>query len=357
MIHDSPPLAQSLPVIQARVLTAIFEAAAVSPALRTQLLDTEGLRNNDLLGAEASIPLAAYMRLFERLALRLERPTLGLDLSSRMGPELIGALGYAFIHSATLDAAITAFANSVFSIQGVTALSYERAAYPHVRYTIFDDRLHPRRQDVEFSLAYVHALIRRFLGRAYVPQEVHFEHPLAGPRGHYDTVFGCPVYFEQPSNAIILDDEVVAAPGRLHDPHLVSILRHALERGRPASDQSDAIARAVDRLLPDMIETGDTSCRLVAARLGMSEETLRRKLRREGVSFRTMLRQRRCALATRYLQETSLSIIQVAQLCGYAETASFTRAFVQETGMTPSQARRSHPMEPGAVLDSAEHAG
>jgi hypothetical protein len=243
LIHDSPPLAQSLPVIQARVLTAIFEAAAVSPALRTQLLDTEGLRNNDLLGAEASIPLAAYMRLFERLALRLERPTLGLDLSSRMGPELIGALGYAFIHSATLDAAITAFANSVFSIQGVTALSYERATYPHVRYTIFDDRLHPRRQDVEFSLAYVHALIRRFLGRAYAPQEVHFEHPLAGPRGHYDTVFGCPVYFEQPSNAIILDDEVVAAPGRLHDPHLVSILRHALERGRPASDLSDAIAR------------------------------------------------------------------------------------------------------------------
>jgi AraC-like DNA-binding protein len=84
----------------------------------------------------------------------------------------------------------------------------------------------------------------------------------------------------------------------------------------------------------------------VAARLGMSEETLRRKLRREGVSFRTMLRQRRCALATRYLQETNLSIIQVAQLCGYAETASFTRAFVHETGMTPSQARRSQAMEP-----------
>jgi AraC-like DNA-binding protein len=346
LIRDSPPLAQPLPVIRARVLTAIFDAAAVRPALRTQLLDTEGLRNNDLLGAESSIPLAAYMRLFERLALGLNRPTLGLDLPSLMGPELIGALGYAFIHSKTLDAAITAFADSVFSIQGVTALSYERAAHPLVRYTIFDDRLHPRRQDVEFSLAYVHALIRRFLGRDHAPQEVHFEHPLAGPRRHYDTVFGCPVYFEQPSNAIILDDEVVAAPGRLHDPHLVSILKHALERERPASEHNEAIARAGDRLLPDMIETGDTSCRLVAARLGMSEETLRRKLRREGVSFRTMLRQRRCALATRYLQETNLSIIQVAQLCGYAETASFTRAFVHETGMTPSQARRSQAMEP-----------
>jgi AraC-like DNA-binding protein len=338
-------MAQPRPVIHSRVLTAIFDAAAVSPALRTQLLDTESLRSKDLLGPDASIPLASYMRLFDRLAQLLDHPTLGLDLSSRMGPELIGALGYAFIHSATLDAAIEAFTKSVFSIQGVTTLSYERAAAPLVRYAIFDDRLHPRRQDVEFSLGYVHTLIRRFLGGDHAPQEVHFEHPRAGPRRHYDAAFGCPVYFEQPSNAIVLDDQIVTTPGRLHDPHLVSILQHALERGRPAFEHSDAIARAVDRLLPEMIQTGDTSCRLVAARLGMSEEALRRKMRREGVSFRTMLRQRRCALATRHLQETSLSILQVAQLSGYAETASFTRAFVQETGMTPSQARRSRATE------------
>lgn len=345
-------MVQPRPVIHARVLTAIFDAAAIRPALRTELLDTEGMRGSDLLGPEASIPLASYMRLFDRLAHRLDRPTLGLDLASHMGPELIGALGYAFMHSATLDAAIEAFAESVFSIQGVTTLSYDRTADPLVRYTIFDDRLHPRRQDVEFSLAYVHALIRRFLGRDHAPREVHFQHPRAGPLRHYDAVFGCPVYFEQPGNALVLDRDVMAAPGRMHDPHLVSILRHALERGRAATEPRDEISRAVDRLLPDMIEAGDTSCRLVAARLGMSEEALRRRLRREGTSFRTMLRQRRCALATRYLQETGLSILQIAQLSGYAETASFTRAFVEDTGMTPSEARRRQPPEPGTFLDS-----
>lgn len=340
MSRELPTIVQPRPVIHARVLTAIFDAAAIRPALRTELLDREGMRSKDLLGPEASIPLASYMRLFDRLAHLLGQPTLGLDLGLRMGPELIGALGYAFIHSATLDAAIEAFANAVFSIQGVTTLSYERAAEPRVRYTIFDDRLHPRRQDVEFSLAYVQALICRFLGRDHAPQEVHFEHPCAGARRHYDAMFGCPVYFEQPRNALVLTPEVVATSGRTHDPHLVSILQHALERGRADAEPGNALARAVDHLLPGMIDTGDISCRLVAARLGMSEDTLRRKLRREGTSFRAMLRQRRCALAMRHLQETGLSILQIAHSCGYAETASFTRAFVEETGMTPSEARR-----------------
>ncbi|MDF8333768.1 AraC family transcriptional regulator [Novosphingobium cyanobacteriorum] len=342
--HTPSLIPHARPVIHGRVLTAIFDAAGVSPVLRTQMLDTEELRHNDLLGADASIPLGSYMRMFERLAQILEQPTLGLDLSLRMGPELIGALGYAFMHSATLDQAIEAFASSVFSIQGVTTLSYERAAVPVVRYSIFDDRLHPRRQDVEFSLGYVHALIRRFLGHDQAPREVHFQHPRAGPRLHYEAVFGCPVYFEQSSNALVLDPGAVASRGRMHDPHLVSILQNALERGRPELDQGDTIAGAVDRLLAELIETGDASCRRVAASLGMSEATLRRKLKREGVSFRAMLRQRRCALATRYLRETDLSILQVAQLAGYAETASFTRAYIEETGVMPSMARRQRPV-------------
>lgn len=333
-------IALSRPVIHARVLTGILDAVAISPSLRAQLLDDEGLRAGDLLGPEASVPLANYMRLFDRLADKLERPTLGLDLSVRMGPELVGAVGYAFLHSATLDAAISAFAEAVFSIQGVTALRYERNPRPVVRYVISDDRLHPRRHDVEFSLGYVHALIRLFMGNRYAPREVHFEHPRIGPQTRYDAVFGCPVYFEQPGNALLLDQEDQFAQGRLHDPHLVSILQYYLNLSRPTVGSRDEVLQQVDQLLPGMIETGNASCRLVAARLGMSEETLRRRLKREGSSFREMLRRRRCLVASRYLKETSLTILQIAQRTGYAETASFTRAFVAETGKTPSEFRK-----------------
>ena len=335
-------VAHARPVIHARVLRAILDAAPLTTPARTRLLDEEGLVAGDLRGADASVPLASYMRIFDQLAEQLQRPTLGLDLSLRMGPELVGAVGYAFLHSATLDAAIDAFANAVFSIQGVTALQYARDPEPTVRYVISDDRLHPRRQDVEFSLGYVNALIRRFLARPYAPREVHVEHAPNGPRAQYDAIFGCPTYFEQPQNALILREVDIDEAGRLHDPHLVAILQHYMELARPGGLQRETTAQEVDALLPGLIETGNVSFRLVATRLGISEDRLRRRLHREGTSFRQLLRGRRCASAARHLTETDLSILQIAQGVGYGETASFTRAFLADTGMTPSDFRKLH---------------
>ena len=328
------------PVIHARVLLGILNAVNISAGHRASLLDREGLSAGDLRGLDAAVPLISYMRILDRLAADLAQPTLGLDLSDRMGPELVGAIGYVFLFSPSLDAAITAFSESVFSIQGVTALTYARPPLPVVTYTISDDALQPRRQDVEFSIGYVHRLIKLYLGGLYSPREVHFEHPPQGPRAHYERIFGCPVYFEQTANALVLNAEEKERRGLNHDPHLVAILNHYMQLARPGEAGPDSLAREVDQLLSGLVEAGNASCRLVAARLGMSEETLRRRLKRENSSFRDILRRKRIALARRYLSETSLGVLQIAQRAGYAETASFTRAFVLETGMTPTQFRR-----------------
>jgi AraC-like DNA-binding protein len=328
------------PVIHARVLSAILNEVNIGAAQRATLLDNEGLSAGDLQGINASVPLASYMRILDRLAGDVGNPTLGLDLSDRMGPELIGAVGHIFLFSPSLDSAISAFSQSVFSIQGVTALKYERSPHPVVHYTISDDELQPRRHDVEFSLGYVHRLIKLFLHEKHAPQEVYFEHPCAGRRSRYERMFGCPVYFEQPSNALVLRKEDQHRRGMNHDPHLLSILKHYVQLAHPAGHELGSVAREVDQLLSGLIEAGDASCRLVAARLGMSEETLRRRLKRENTTFRAILRRKRCSIAGRQLRETDLSILQIAQRAGYAETASFTRAFSSETGKTPSQFRR-----------------
>ena len=328
------------PVIHARVLLGILNAANIGVSHRAGLLDREGLTAGDLHGLDAVVPLASYMRILDRLADDLAQPMLGLDLSDRMGPELVGAIGYVFLFSPSLDAAITSFSESVFSVQGVTALSYAQTPEPMVTYAIFDEGLQPRRQDVEFSIGYVHRLIKLYLGGPYSPREVHFEHPAQGKRSRYERIFGCPVYFEQAANALILNAEEKERRGLNHDPHLVSILKHYMQLARAGESGPGSLARDVDQLLSGLMETGNLSCRLVAARLGMSEESLRRRLKREDRSFRDILRRKRIALARRYLSETDLGILQIAQRAGYAETASFTRAFVLETGMTPTQFRR-----------------
>jgi AraC-like DNA-binding protein len=328
------------PVIHARVVLGILNAVDIGVSHRASLLDREGLTAGDLRGLDAAVPLISYMRILDRLAGDLAQPTLGLDLADRMGPELVGAIGYVFLFSPSLDAAITAFSESVFSIQGVTALTYKRTAEPIITYTISDEALQPRRHDVEFSIGYIHRLIKLYLGGPYSPREVHFEHPAQAARSRYERIFGCPVYFEQATNALVLNAQDKERRGLNHDPHLVSILNHYMQLARPGEPGLGGVSQDVDQLLSGLVEAGNPSCRLVAARLGMSQETLRRRLKRESSSFRDILRRKRIALARRYLSETDLGILQIAQRAGYAETASFTRAFTLETGMTPTQFRR-----------------
>lgn len=73
----------------------------------------------------------------------------------------------------------------------------------------------------------------------------------------------------------------------------------------------------------------------VAARLAVSERTLRRRLDQEGTSYRSLADEVRQTLAEELLATGGLSVEQVAHRLGYAETASFTHAFTRWKGMSP----------------------
>jgi AraC-like DNA-binding protein len=82
----------------------------------------------------------------------------------------------------------------------------------------------------------------------------------------------------------------------------------------------------------------------------MSARTLRRRLREEGVSFREVLADVRKSLALDYLERSTLSVAEIANLLGYEEPANFHRAFRKWTSEGPgryrsrlaSSAKRAH---------------
>lgn len=76
----------------------------------------------------------------------------------------------------------------------------------------------------------------------------------------------------------------------------------------------------------------------VAAELGVSPRTLRRRLAEEGTSYRRLLDDVRVELADRMLATGLLSVEDVAIRLGYAEASSFIHAFRRLTGTTPHRA-------------------
>ena len=78
----------------------------------------------------------------------------------------------------------------------------------------------------------------------------------------------------------------------------------------------------------------------VAAALGVSERTLHRKLKTHSTSFKQLLEGIRKERAIELLEKSTLSIERIAEMLGYAETASFTRAFGRWQGLSPLRFRQ-----------------
>ncbi len=81
----------------------------------------------------------------------------------------------------------------------------------------------------------------------------------------------------------------------------------------------------------------------VAAALNVSDRTLRRRLAREGVSFRGLLEEIREQLAEELLVTGGLPVAEVAGRLGYPEVSSFSQAFRRWKGVSPRAYRARQP--------------
>ena len=105
---------------------------------------------------------------------------------------------------------------------------------------------------------------------------------------------------------------------------------------RPEGQQR-CFRKDVEKAIEPMLGAGEVSIERVARSLGMSRQTLYRRLREENVTFEAVLEAKRRQLAIRYLGLDRLSVKAVAYKLGFSDPAAFSRAFKRWTGISPSQ--------------------
>ncbi len=98
---------------------------------------------------------------------------------------------------------------------------------------------------------------------------------------------------------------------------------------------SQADLRSLSARTLDLIFEGYTGQAEVAARLGLSVATLRRRLTEEGTCFRSLVHQTQFDQAKRLLQRGH-SPSRVAETLGYSDVRAFNRAFKAWSGQTPA---------------------
>jgi AraC-like DNA-binding protein len=286
------------------------------------------------------LPLRSYVALFEAASNSANDPLLGLALSATAGPETLGALGFLFVSSETLGQGLSNLCRYVSAVQDATANAVEMdGELATVTYQISDDRIAPRRQDAEYSLGVIIRLVRAYASGRCDPVEVHLEHGPKVPRRLYEHAFGCPVYFSQTHNAVMLRSADLAIRSVALSDALADILETQLRDRIESRSRLQSVGdRVAEALTPTSIQQ-KVSFGHLAQEMRVSQSTLYRRLSSENKSFQRLLDDRREALAKRLLANSRMSIAEIASALGYAENASFTRAFRRWAKVSPRQYR------------------
>jgi AraC-like DNA-binding protein len=98
-------------------------------------------------------------------------------------------------------------------------------------------------------------------------------------------------------------------------------------------------SRAVAAVMAEFMPDGKASIAEIARALGLSVRSLQRRLADENEVFSDLLNSSRRELAVRYLGTPGNSITEIGQMLGYSQHSSFTRWFIAEFGIPPSQWR------------------
>lgn len=184
-------------------------------------------------------------------------------------------------------------------------------------------------------------LIRAIGERDFIPLRVELARPApVQGRQPYLDYFGCEVLFDRPEICICFESRIVDLPlpggsqelAQLHD-------RTAMEYLQKLDRQN--IANRVRGLIVDTLSTGLVSKQQVADGLNMGTRNLELKLAHEDTNFQKVLDSTRQSLASGYMEQSDLSITEIAYLLGFSDAANFTRAFRRWTGKSPSEFRKA----------------
>lgn len=165
---------------------------------------------------------------------------------------------------------------------------------------------------------------------------VHVTHAEPAYRAEYERIFRMPVVFGSDRNALLFaSDSWVTQRLRTSSRPVLGILSAHAEARLERLEASRTMRAVVESLLIPLLHTGDATVDAIACRLGLSRQTLFRKLKTEGVTFEQVLDELRHRMALDYIGGRKATVNQTAHLIGFSDAAAFSRAFKRWTGFSP----------------------
>lgn len=340
------------PTVAVGTVRAWVDLAAASGVRTSALLERSGIDPHALENQDERIPLARLETLISAAKELCGDPALGLHFGERIDCaeySVASMISYACETVAEALAQRNRYGRLMAEVECAQPDRYllERA---HGRVWVIDTRDAPNEipELTEAFFARVACASHQQRERPYL-QSAHFTHAEPPYRSEYDRIFRVPVIFGSDRNALLMDAAWLEQRISVLPRYVFGILSSHAEALCRSLDGSKTLRGRVESLLMPILHTGDASIQKIAAKLGVSRQTLFRRLRAEGVTFEQVLDELRHTLALHYLRGQQVSINETAYLVGFSDPAAFSRAFKRWTGSSP----RSLLQRPGGAASAS----
>ena len=318
---------------------ALFETAERAGLARAELLNF-GAVSMPLSGE--GWPVTDYLRLLNAAAERLPDPAFGLHVGEQFRLSHYAVYGLMLL-------ACRNFREAMMQVMRYETLAHDLGQSELVEHDALAEYRwhspwlaeHACRHLPESVFAGIAVFVHWLAGQPVAAREVCFQHAAPADTREHERIFACPVRFDCRFNSIVFDRAILELPVPQADPSLRAALQqHAdqLLAARREQTEPEIVGRG-RAIIVQQLGQGRAKLPDVAARLAMSPRSLQRQLERAGYSFQQLLDNTRRELAAQYLRDPRLSLTDIAFLLGYSEQSSFTHAFRDWEGMTPSQWR------------------
>ena len=333
------------PTIATGFAEAFLQFAGARGADRQTLIEQSRLRPEDLSERDNRLPLATYVALLKAGIQLCDEPALALLFGAEVSLSdisIVGLIG----NTATAEEGrrqINRYARlAIDGGDGETAHRFEFVpedgqVWVRFRSTLFAHN--PLLTESAFARCVCDgrkvAAATGGVTQWPSPKAIRFTHAEPSYRREYDRIFGVRLEFRSSMNAILFGEELLSVRMPPQNQYLFGLLRERAEVLLEKLEQSKSMRGRVESLLIPILATGEANIETIARTLGLSRQTLFRKLKSEGITFEQVLDELRHKLAREYLNEKNVSVNETAYLLGFSDAAALSRAFKRWTGSSP----------------------
>jgi len=325
----------------ARYIAGIIHFAMQQGVDGNTLLSTGNLNWEMLQQEDFRIEAEVYNRVLEQAVALSGDEFFGLHMGTYLSLSAAGIIGQITQTSRTVKEALeymVTFAN--LGCQALPLSLNETKDAWAIHYTPSEEWIkqspiavrHTLEGAMSFTLREFHTLTLQ----KHFPKAIEFNFPRSAQFSVYENTFQCPVHFAKAKNALLLKKSQVEEKVVTSDYDLLRTLVMHAEKKLAAMQSEQGFFKIVKQSVLNMVKPQFPTIEQVATTLNISARTLQRRLKEEGYTFKSLIKELRQQLAYDYLQNKELSIKEIAYLLDYSEASAFVRSFKKWEGISPS---------------------